>query len=380
MPTAAATTVTLSQVPQWILVLSRGGVVQSLADGHYTLAGSTITFSDAFSGSERVVVDYASTSYTPVPPINGSGISDGTITTAKLADRSVTNVKLASDTARSNLLTNGSLAISQRGSGPFSTNSLFICDRWLMSMGSGSTYSAVAIASLVSASPSGGSVIGISGSYVHSSNSYLAQTLKFSDIGAHLRLTQVAFSMRVYANAANAVRIRISGDGTGITPATSAFHPGNGTWQTLTVTSNVIPSDANSVIAQIEFAASTSSWGACMAMLVVGSVPADYAPLHPAEDLARCQRYYQIACDKAEWNWSASGAHICGVGYPLIPPMPVVPTLTKIGTWGVANCSQPVVVAGSGSTFRLYTTATAAGQVSLGSSGVGQAVTAEANP
>ena len=28
-------------------------------------------------------------------------------------------------------------------------------------------------------------------------------------------------------------------------------------------------------------------------MLVVGSVAADYAPMHPADDLARCQRYYQ---------------------------------------------------------------------------------------
>ena len=34
------------------------------------------------------------------------------------------------------------------------------------------------------------------------------------------------------------------------------------------------------------------------AMLVVGSQPADYAPLHPADDLARCLRYYEIIGDK----------------------------------------------------------------------------------
>jgi hypothetical protein len=341
MPSNGTTTITLSQVPQWVLLLSRGGVVQSSTDGHYTLAGSTITLNEACDGTERIVVDYASTSYTPVPPINGSGISDGTITTAQLADRSVTNIKLASDTARANLLTNGSLAIAQRGSGPFTANSVLVCDRWQMSMGAGSTYSCSANQPLGSASPAGGSVIGITGSYTHANNSYLAQTLKFNDMGAHLRLTQVAYSMRVFANAANAVRLRISGDGTGISPATSSFHPGNSTWQTLTVISNVIPADANSVIAQIEFAASVSSWSACMGMLVPGSVAADYAPLHPADDLARCLRYYEKIGPSVNYpqihGYVPGAGNLVGQSFPFAAKKFAAPTITFNGTFSYTN-------------------------------------------
>src|SRR5439155_12629602 len=81
MPAAGVTTVTLSQVPLSILIVSRAGVVQSAVDANYTLAGSVITFSDALIGAERVIVDYSSTSYSPAVPINGgTGIADNTIT------------------------------------------------------------------------------------------------------------------------------------------------------------------------------------------------------------------------------------------------------------------------------------------------------------
>jgi hypothetical protein len=315
--------------------------------------------------------------------VTSAKIADGTIATVDLADRSVTNIKLASDTARANLLTNGSLAIAQRGSGPFTANSVLVCDRWQMSMGAGSTYSCSANQPLGSASPSGGSVTGITGSYVHAANSYLVQTLKFSDMGAHLRLTQVAYSMRVFANAANAVRLRISGDGTGISPATSSFHPGNSTWQTLTVISNVIPADANSVIAQIEFAATVSSWSACMGMLVPGSVPADYAPLHPADDLARCLRYYEVLGESTSeisiYASNSSAAGVTGWYSPFKARKAGTPTVTKLGTWGVTNCGQPVVGnAGFGGTS-LYITATSAGNVYTTNS-AGCSVVAESNP
>lgn len=58
-PAAAATTVTLAAVPTDVLEVTRNGVAQSLAAGHYTVAGAVVTFTDAFAAGERVAVLYA---------------------------------------------------------------------------------------------------------------------------------------------------------------------------------------------------------------------------------------------------------------------------------------------------------------------------------
>jgi|SRR5262245_30938685 len=59
LPANGATTVTVSGPISALGIVARAGVVQSLTDGHYSRAGSVITFSDAFDGTERVIVTYA---------------------------------------------------------------------------------------------------------------------------------------------------------------------------------------------------------------------------------------------------------------------------------------------------------------------------------
>lgn len=58
-PAASATTVALAHTPLVVLDVSRNGVVQSTAAGHYGLAGAVLTFTTAFDGTDRVVVSYA---------------------------------------------------------------------------------------------------------------------------------------------------------------------------------------------------------------------------------------------------------------------------------------------------------------------------------
>jgi hypothetical protein len=58
MPANAATTVTLSNTPETVLMVARDGVIQSSAAGHYSIAGAVLTFGSAFNGSQRVVVTY----------------------------------------------------------------------------------------------------------------------------------------------------------------------------------------------------------------------------------------------------------------------------------------------------------------------------------
>ena len=59
LPAASATTVTVSLTPETLVMVARGGVVQSLAAGHYTLAGAVLTFASSFTGSERVIISYS---------------------------------------------------------------------------------------------------------------------------------------------------------------------------------------------------------------------------------------------------------------------------------------------------------------------------------
>jgi hypothetical protein len=78
LPANAATTVTLSRTPTALLVVARDGVTQSLTDGHYSLAGAVVTFTDAFNGAERVVITYA------VGLLQAVSIPDASISGAKL--------------------------------------------------------------------------------------------------------------------------------------------------------------------------------------------------------------------------------------------------------------------------------------------------------
>ena len=73
--------------------------------------------------------------------VDSSKIVNGSIATADLADASVTNAKLAADTARANLLTNGGFEIWQRGNGPFTAAGAYHADRWTINIISSDTFS-----------------------------------------------------------------------------------------------------------------------------------------------------------------------------------------------------------------------------------------------
>jgi len=57
-PPASSTSVTLASSPTTVLEVSRNGVAQSQALGHYTLLGAVITFADTFTAGEQVLVLY----------------------------------------------------------------------------------------------------------------------------------------------------------------------------------------------------------------------------------------------------------------------------------------------------------------------------------
>jgi hypothetical protein len=67
LPAAAATTVTLANPALLLLMVARGGVIQSAVAGDYshTSGSATVTFSNAFDGTERVAIAYAAVPVVP---------------------------------------------------------------------------------------------------------------------------------------------------------------------------------------------------------------------------------------------------------------------------------------------------------------------------
>jgi hypothetical protein len=144
----------------------------------------------------------------------------------------------------------------------------------------------------------------------------------------------------------------------------SSYHPGNGAYQTLTVTATETATP--NLQLGIFFAASCTAY-IDNAMLVVGSQPADYVPMHPADDLARCLRYYEAigvqgGNDIAVRGWAGAAGQ--GIDATILwrAIKPVTPTVTKNYNWAVANTATtaPSVVGASVSGCRLELNATAA--------------------
>ena len=296
-----------------------------------------------------------------------------------LTNQSVTNAKLASDTARANLLTNGGFEIWQRGNGPFTANTAVTTDRWQINLAAGDTLS-VSRDSTNAAGPS--SQYCAACTYTRSTGATtLAQNSgTASEFLPAVKGRTITFSVLVRTSTANAVRLRINDGVTGV--QNSAYHSGGGAYEQLSLT-YAVAAGATSWNVQIQFDQSCTAY-VDNAMLVVGAVPADYAPMHPADDLARCLRYYEVLGDGAssypKITASAAGAHAIGIPLPYHVPKPVTPTTTKNGTWTVTNCNQPNISGAPGKDgTSMFVTATAAGAVDA-SAAAGCSITVESNP
>jgi hypothetical protein len=134
-------------------------------------------------------------------------------------------------------------------------------------------------------------------------------------------------------------------------------------WETLSVTFSPSATSSSAYFG-IEITPGTS----CTvyvdnAMLVMGAVAADYAPPHPADDLARCQRYYEKIGGEGSSAPDITGYASAGQGVNLsmrfLTRKAVSPSATKVGTWGVTNCGQPYASAGGTDMVTLQAVTTA---------------------
>src|SRR5215831_5936369 len=201
------------------------------------------------------------------------------------------NRQLGPDVARLNLLTNGGFQIWQRGTGPFASSS-WTADRWYTLVSGTDTMSV----------QRGGAGTGISGTDYSAQVTHtvgtgagvggLSQSVRLQADNLMLQGMTLSFSAWVNTSTANAVRLQLLDYTNSAVVANSTLHPGGG-YRHLTVTGSLSSGTCQDLRVQISCTA-TASYNVCGAMLVAGSQPADYVPMHPADDLARCLRYYEI--------------------------------------------------------------------------------------
>jgi hypothetical protein len=274
--------------------------------------------------------------------------------------------------AHRNLLTNGGFELWQRGAGGFTTTLAYTADRWQMTLGAGSTLTVTQETSTIDSY----STSALKGVFVLSSGNTIV-TQKIEDYKSLAGRT-VSMSIRVRQGAASAIQIQLN-DGVGAT--TSTLSATTGSYITITAT-RTLSASASQFLVNISFLVSGTHY-LDNAMLVIGPSPAPYQPLHPAEDLMRCQRYYEVHGgvnpSMQVLNYDAAGA----TGGNLImfhTTKAATPTMTKNGTWAVTNCGQPNMSVSGVDGYSLFTTVTALGHYSFNANGTDDTITAEINP
>jgi hypothetical protein len=315
--------------------------------------------------------------------VTSAKIADGTIVAADLADAGITNAKLGPDVARANLLTNGGFEIWQRGNGPF-TGGVYSADRWFSGLAGTDTLSVSRDTTNMDAtlgSKACAAAIFVLGT--GAGGTYLVNQV--GNDSAQVANRVLSFSMRVRTSTPNAVRLAIY---TGSAFVNGAYHSGGGAYETLTVTATM-GSGVQAGNAAVNFVASCTAY-LDNAMLVVGSQRADYVPLHPADDLARCLRYYEQSPGNYIGNGYGLTTTVADILYRLNAFKGGVPTITlgapSAFTLRVigANIAVTAISSSSPSQAAVLLNPTIASGLSVGGgvtlSATGGAITAEWNP
>jgi hypothetical protein len=125
---------------------------------------------------------------------------------------------------------------------------------------------------------------------------------------------------------------------------------------TLYANGATVPSDATFVRIYVIFTVS-GTYYVDNAMVVMGPVAPDYYPMHPADDLLRCLRYYESFGGQAA-GWvvamgfgTATSAANVSKEYKAIKPVNPQITYSAASTWGVSPSGGPLLTCTSITTW-----------------------------
>lgn len=254
-----------------------------------------------------------------------------------MSRQQATNRELGVDTARANLLTNGGGEIWQRGAGSFTAQGAVTADGWMIWVGAGTfQVDREGVAKLGESQYSIRVIVGAGGSGA-------LYNFPGKELVNQLRGVTVTFSAWVLTSVANAVCLRAwHSPNVG---ASGAFHTGSGAWERLTVT-QLVATNSTDFHAEVVFSAA-GTYYIDNATLVVGSVSGNYVPLHPADDLARCLRYYErMGFTSAAYPMillAGTGATTVYGSFPFMARKAVQPTVTVTSGWQLNNFTAPTM-------------------------------------
>lgn len=273
-------------------------------------------------------------------------------------------------------LTNGGFEVWQRGPGAFASTSLYAADRWYHRR-TGAVGGAQTVTQETGTTDASGNALKTVVSAVDGTNKpCVVQRLEHY---LALRGREVTMSLRVNQSVANACKVFLLESLTTYTYGSTSASTGS--YVTLSATAT-LGAGITGIEVGLEFTADGTFY-VDNAMLVLGPVAAAYVPLHPQEELARCQRYYEVlgGLNPAVEALGYGGAGIpVGQYYPFKQTKPAVPTVTKNGTWGVTNCGQPTIQYVDNYGFHMYTAVTALGGFNFYCNSADDTVTIEYNP
>lgn len=195
------------------------------------------------------------------------------------------------------------------------------------------------------------------------------------DVRAAFSARPLSISARVRTSTAGVVTITAV-DSLG-NSTTSAAHTGDGTWQTLTATftSGAAPTY---IRVAVTITASAVVW-LDNYMMVSGALPADYSPVHPSEDRVRCFRRYEVIRSLNVVGAAHAASMSLAVIYAYKARKISSPTVTKNGTWNVANCGQPIANTSGLDHALIYVNSSAAGSIQFYADTADDTITIEAN-
>ena len=216
--------------------------------------------------------------------------------------------------------------------------------------------------------------------YTHSAVSYFYQPTGTDGVQQYTG-RPMTFSIRVRCSTPNAFQLAYYDTAWNY----GRYNTGGAGYETLTMTFTPAPGSVQ-IAPAIVFRASCTVY-VDNAMLVLSTTAPEFIPLHPADDLHRCQRYYE------ELGPAASGTIICRIANPTAATYyadtclryqarkAVTPTTTKNGTWAVNNCAQPGIANNSVDGIRLEAaTGPSATDSYAYNQPAGTNITSEANP
>jgi hypothetical protein len=380
------------------LLISVGGIIQQ-PDTDYTVSTNTITFTTAPAAGLSffgILMGDALNIGTP---------SDGTVTTAKLLNGSVTTEKLASPISPAvsslnggqiggnrNRIINGNFDIWQRGTS--FTGSEYTADRWINTR-VGTTHTA----SRQGFTPGENSVANeptyycrtIVTSVAGANNlSYLEQRIE--DVRTFAG-QQVTISLWARVDATKNISVELEQVfGTGGSPSASVQGIGvtkvsiGTSWQKVTVTATV-PSISGKTLgsnndhhlklgiwfdAGSDFNSRTDSLGQQSGTFDIAQVQIEPGPVATpferrsyGQELALCQRYFQFIQAGVRAYQLGGGTSAISSDYNFVTPMRAAPTIALISTLETGNVASIARDNASTTGFRFLALATSTGETTL---------------